>query len=151
MKHSLFHSIAMVIVASMLAVAGAIAQDRQSLGYTVVFSDQQGVTHFREETLPWQTSQTPDRRLPASLTPYLDAQKVGFLRLPVGFDADWHPAPSKRFVVLLSGTMELEVGDGQRRTFAAGSIVLVTDVAGRGHRTINIGTEDALAIWVPVP
>ena len=144
-------TVTIILALSVLLFSSAGAQDQQSLRYTVVFSDQQGITHFREESLPWQTSQTPDRKVPASLTPYLDAQKVGFLRLPVGFDAGWHPAPSKRFVVQLSGTAQLEVGDGERRTFTAGSIVLVTDVAGQGHRTANPGTDDVLMVWVPVP
>ena len=130
----------------------AAAQDERQFTYTVVFEDQQGVTHFREEQLRWQTSQTTQLgNMPALLTPYLDAQKIGFVRLHAGYDADWHPAPSKRFVIVLSGTGEIEVGDGERRALAAGGVVLVTDTQGRGHRTSAVGNQDVLIAWVPVP
>jgi hypothetical protein len=61
-----------------------------------------------------------------------------------GFRSDWHPAPSKRFVMVLSGVMEVEVSDGQRRKFAPGSVNLVTDIAGRCHRTNVLGGDDVL-------
>ena len=129
----------------------AVAQSGQSLQYTVVFSDSQGVTHFRDEQLPWQVQTPAYSSSSALMTPYQDAEKIGFFRLPHGFRSDWHPAPSKRFAMLLTGASEIEVGYGQRRTFRPGSVVLVTDTTGRGHRTNVIGSDDTLSVWVPVP
>jgi len=133
-------------------VVTLIAQEQQQLRYAVVYSDNRGVTHFRDDYLPWQQSQG-DRNLPGSLTltPYVEAEKLGFLHLPKGYDADWHPAPGKRFVMVLTGVGEVEVGDGERRTFTPGSILLVTDVSGQGHRTRVMGEHDVLIAWVPVP
>jgi hypothetical protein len=125
------------------------AQNGQTLRYSVVFSDSQDVTHFRDEQLPWQVP--PNYYGGASATPFLDAQKIGFLHLPRGFRSDWHPAPSKRFVMVLSGVVEVEVSDGQRRKFSPGSVNLVTDTGGRGHRTNVLGSDDVLLAWVPVP
>jgi hypothetical protein len=128
------------------------AQQRQMLRYAVVFSDSHDMTHFRDEELPWQVSQaSADPLHPYLLTPYLDAKQIGFLRLPVGSSADWHPAPGKRFVMVLRGLMEVEVGDGERRRFGSGSVALVTDVNGRGHRTSVVGNEEVFIVWVPVP
>jgi hypothetical protein len=98
------------------------AQQPQMLQYAVVFSDSSGLTHFRDEKLPWQTQQSKDPRYPVMVTPFLDAQKIGFLRLPVGSSSDWHPAPGKRFVMVLTGVAEIEVEGGQRRKFEAGSV-----------------------------
>lgn len=126
------------------------AQDQQQLRYAVVYSDSAGVTHFRDEQLSWQKTQGRGN-LPVFATPFLDAQKIGFLRLPRGYRQDWHPAPSKRFVMVLSGVGEIEVGDGERRKFGAGSVVLVTDTQGRGHRTRVLGNREHFAVWVPVP
>jgi hypothetical protein len=130
----------------------AAAQGSQTLRYSVVFSDSQDVTHFRDEQLPWQVQSKPYYRGGSALaTPLLDAQKIGFLHLSHGFRSDWHAAPSKRFVMVLSGVMEVEVSDGQRRKFGPGSVNLVTDTAGRGHRTNVLGSDDVLLAWVPVP
>jgi quercetin dioxygenase-like cupin family protein len=124
------------------------AQDQQKLRYSVLFADQQGVTHFRDEYLVWQESAGNARLL---VTPYLNAEKIGFFRMPPGLSMDWHPAPSKRFVMVLSGIGQVEAGDGERRTFAPGSVLLVTDTQGPGHRTIVVGEQDVVAVWVPIP
>ncbi len=126
----------------------AAPQSTQTLQYSVVFSDTQDVTHFRDEQVPWQAAQSGGSAL---VTPLLDAEKIGFVRLPRGYRSDWHPAPSKRFVMVLTGVGEVEVGDGQRRTFGPGSVLLVTDTTGRGHRTNVLGRDDVFLVWVPVP
>ena len=140
-----------VILLSVDSWHAASAQARQVLRYSVVFSDSSDVTHFRDEEIPWETQQLSYSRQTTLITPFLDAEKIGFLRLPRGFDSDWHPAPGKRFVMVLSGVGEIEVGDGQHRKVAPGSVVLVTDTKGRGHRTKVLGKEDVLIVWVPVP
>ena len=129
----------------------AVAQNQEQLRYTVVFSDSNYVTHFRYEHLAWQAAPGPAGAAGARFTPFLDAEKIGFLRIPRGYRQDWHPAPSKRFVMVLSGVSEIEVGDGERRTFGPGSIVLVTDTKGRGHRSHAVGNQDTFLVWVPVP
>jgi hypothetical protein len=126
------------------------AQNQQQLQYSVVYADSEGITHFRDEYLPWQRTQGRGNA-PISVTPLLDAQKIGFLTLPRGYRQDWHPAPSKRFTMVLAGVAEIEVGDGERRKFGPGSVVLVTDVQGRGHRTRVLGNRENFVVWVPVP
>ena len=114
------------------------------------FSRILSITHFRDEYVPWQKMQGRGN-LPAFATPFLDAQKIGFLRFPRGYRQDWHPAPSKRFVMVLSGVGEIEVGDGARRKFGPGAVLLVTDTQGRGHRTRVLGNRENFLVWVPVP
>ena len=85
------------------------------------------------------------------VTPFLDATKIGFLRLPKGYKAGLHPAPAKQFVMVLTGRMEVESGDGEQKQFLPGSVLLVTDTQGSGHRTSVLGNEDVFLVWVPVP
>lgn len=42
-------------------------------------------------------------------------------------------APRRQFVIVLSGELEVEVSDGEKRRFGSGGICLVEDTAGRGH------------------
>jgi hypothetical protein len=53
--------------------------------------------------------------------------------------------------MVLSGKLEVEAGDGERREFTPGTVLLVTDVDGRGHKTNALGTDDVFLVWVPVP
>ena len=140
-----------VLLLSVISWRAASAQRRQVMKYSVVFSDSSDITHFRDEEIPWETREGSDSRRPYWVTPFLDAEKIGFLHLPRGFDSAWHPAPGKRFVMVLSGVGEIEVGDGEHRKIAQGSVVLMTDINGRGHRTRVLSKEDVLAVWVPVP
>jgi hypothetical protein len=146
-----YSMLAVTLWVSVISCGVVSAQQPQRLRYSVVFSDSGDVTHFRDEELPWQVHQSSDPRHPILVTPFLDAERIGFLRLPVGYSSDWHPAPGKRFVMGLTGVVEVEVGDGQRRRFGPGSVVLVTDVTGRGHKTTVLGDQDVLLVWVPVP
>ena len=107
-----------------------------------------GVTRFVDEGFDWSDLPGIEGAL---LTDLLPATQIGYLRLPVGYSSDWHPAPRKQYVLVLSGTMEVEAGDGERRRFQAGSVLLVTDTEGRGHRTYTVGEQEVLLAWVPVP
>ena len=53
--------------------------------------------------------------------------------------------------MMLEGVMEVEAGDGKRREFRAGTVLLVTNTQGRGHRTNVLGNQDVVLVWVPVP
>jgi hypothetical protein len=126
----------------------------RSIEITTLYSDAAtDTTHFRSDFIPWldnETSADSMAKVP-SRTDLLPASSIGYLRLPAGYRSDWHPAPRKQYVMVLRGTAEVEAGDGERRTFTAGTVVLVTDVQGRGHRTNVIGKEDVFLVWVPIP
>ena len=48
---------------------------------------------------------------------------------------DWHPAPRRQFIFIMSGAMEITTSDGATRAFPAGSIVLADDRGSKGHQT----------------
>ena len=63
---------------------------------------------------------------------------------------DWHVAPQKQYVVLLSGTVEVEVSSGEIRRFNSGDVILAEDTFGKGHRTstLTYGPRKSLFITV---
>lgn len=126
--------------------AGWQGKEQISLRYSVLSPDSRGITHFRDEELPWR----PYPIAGVSVTPMRDAEQIGFMRLPNGHSQDWHNAPGKRFVMMLSGMMEVEAGSGEKRIFGPGSVLLVTDVEGQGHRTRALGDAQVVFGWVPV-
>jgi hypothetical protein len=139
--------LALAIVLVLMQGVAVRAQNQQQLKYSILFPDTEQMTHFRDEYLSWRTGTDPK----TLTTPFQDAERIGFLRLLQGYKSDWHPAPLKQFVMVLTGLMEVEAGDGTRRQFAPGSVLLVTDTQGRGHRTSTVGDLDVLLVWVPVP
>ena len=120
------------------------------LKYVTLFTGPDDKTHFKDNYIPWQPISASAKES-VYVTPFKKATDIGFLRLPPGLKSGWHPAPKKQFVMVLTGIMEVEAGDGQKITFAPGSVLLVTDVTGKGHRTNVISGQEVLVAWVPIP
>jgi hypothetical protein len=53
--------------------------------------------------------------------------------------------------MVLSGSMEVEAGDGETRVFTPGTVLCVTDITGRGHQTRVVGADELLLVWGPIP
>ena len=80
----------------------------------------------------------------------LTAQSAMFTEMPEGLDQDWHPASRRQFVVVLSGTVEVEASDGTKHRWSNGDMFLADDVGSRGHRTRTIGGP-ARVMFVHLP
>ena len=78
----------------------------------------------------------------------VQATGVNFANFRDAYDMDAHTAPRRRFVVLLSGSIELEVSDGSTRVLGPGSVLLAEDTTGRGHKSRAVGPDDRLAVYV---
>jgi uncharacterized cupin superfamily protein len=61
---------------------------------------------------------------------------------------DWHNAPRRQYVIMLSGQMEIQVGDGTVKRFGAGDVLLAEDLTGRGHTTRVAGDAPRLSATV---
>jgi quercetin dioxygenase-like cupin family protein len=126
-------------------------EDQQMLGFTHLYSDANGVSHFRAETLEFTSLSGPN--VPRALSAYAlqGAQGATFLRLAQGAVEDWHAAPRTQFLIIVQGESEVTAGDGQTRRFKPGDVVLMDDTRGKGHRTAAVGPQDHVALAIPVP
>ncbi len=50
-------------------------------------------------------------------------------------DTPWHNPPFRQYIIMLQGSMEIEIGDGSKRIFNEGDILLAEDTSGQGHIT----------------
>ena len=73
---------------------------------------------------------------------------MNFANFRDAYDMDSHTAPRRRFVVLLSGSIELEASDGSTRVLAPGSVLLAEDTTGKGHKSRAVGQDDRLAVYI---
>src|SRR5262245_16397937 len=67
------------------------------------------------------------------------ATAVGFQRVRVGGTTAWHNPTQRWLAFILAGTWEIEASDGSRRQFPVGSVSLVEDTSGKGHRGRAVG------------
>lgn len=70
--------------------------------------------------------------------------------LPGSF-IDWHGVSTPRFLIILSGELEVGLGDGSKHVLRKGDMVLAADVTGRGHTSRTIGTEKVRILTVRLP
>ena len=61
-----------------------------------------------------------------------------------------HVAPNRQIVVLLTGRLEVEVSDGEKRQWGPGGMFMADDTSGKGHRTrVLEGPAKLLFMRVP--
>jgi len=80
----------------------------------------------------------------------LPATQISFRVWPKGEFLDWHPAPRRQFVIILSGQLEIGCGDGTTQVFGPGDARLVEDTTGKGHTTRVLGGEPCLTATIPL-
>ena len=59
-------------------------------------------------------------------------------------------APRRQLIIHLAGEAEVEVSDGEVRRFGPGSVMLVEDVSGKGHRTRRVGDAIRETVFLPL-
>jgi len=83
-------------------------------------------------------------------SPMQTATGIAFRIAPPGYVLDWHCAPRRQYSISLSGTAEIEVGDGTVARVEAGDVVLAEDLTGQGHITRVVGGEPRFYAIVPL-
>ena len=62
-----------------------------------------------------------------------------------GSFSDWHNAPSRRYIINLTGGGQLEVAEG-KVDLPQGTVEYIDDLTGKGHTTTNVGQEPRVSI-----
>jgi hypothetical protein len=128
------------------ALPADTAASIQPLTYVHVYADAAGASHFREEHFDFTRGSDNERSIHV-----LEAKGgATLLRLKAGAFEDWHNAPRAWFLIVLQGASEVTTSDGQKRHFGPGSVVLLDDIAGKGHQTRAVGKIDHIAAVIPI-
>ena len=75
---------------------------------------------------------------------------VRFVELPPGLDQSWHHAPARQIVLVLSGCVEVETSDNQKKRCGAGQAFIADDLTGKGHST-RVIDGPATVMFVELP
>lgn len=116
----------------------------------------------------WRVYSGPDGQshlaeMPLAMKPFVDvegahgestsmqsATGITFRVSPPGYVLDWHCAPRRQYSISLSGTAEIEVGDGTVARLGSGDVVLAEDLTGQGHVTRVVGDQPRFYAIVPL-
>ena len=118
--------------------------------YSRMYTDAAGESHFDDVGLEFAMANFAPPAPPMLVSSFVPATRVGFLRFPVGWNGDLHPAPRRQFFLALAGEFEIMTSDGAVRRFPPGSVLLGEDTTGKGHAARLLGQKEGLAAIVQV-
>jgi uncharacterized cupin superfamily protein len=78
----------------------------------------------------------------------LGSKSISFQETPAFGSLDWHAAPTRQFVITLSGTLLFTIRGGQQFTLHPGDILLAEDTAGTGHSWRLIDNQPWRRVYV---
>ena len=119
--------------------------------YVRLYADAAGESHFEDVEMDLAATSFAPPAPPLHVSPFNPAERYGFMIIPPGWDGDWHPTPRRQVFFYLAGEVEGEASDGERRRFGPGSVTLVEDTTGKGHRSRNAGSSDVVLAVVQLP
>ena len=114
------------------------------MNITRIYTGPDHQSHFEEVEIPLLPVAygRESARVPAGGVIFRETPEAGALA--------FHPAPRRQLVITLSGVGEIECGDGSRRRFGPGDIMLADDTTGQGHITREI-QGPRRGLFIPLP
>jgi hypothetical protein len=108
-----------------------------------VFTGPDGRSHFDDLTV-----ELDDRGPLGMISERWPAKGVQFREVSGEYLVDFHTAPRRQLVVNLTGSVELEVGDGSVRRLGPGTILLAEDTSGEGHISRGVDGEPRTCLFI---
>jgi len=82
------------------------------------------------------------------LSETVEATGIIFRRTGPDYDYDWHNAPRRQYIIMLNGSVDVEIGDGAIRRFSTGDVLLAEDTTGRGHKSKAVNNEPRESVFI---
>lgn len=111
-----------------------------------VYTGSDGQSHFEDVTIEFENHDS----LTGAISTLWPGSGVMFREVDGSYSLDFHNAPRRQLVVNLTGSVEIEVGDGTVRRLGPGEILLAEDVEGQGHISRNVGGEARSCLFIPL-
>jgi hypothetical protein len=108
-----------------------------------VYTGDDGQSHFEDVTVDLQ-----DFGMRGHISPLWPGRGVQFRTVPREYFLDFHTAPRRQLVVNLTGSVEIEIGDGTRRRLGPGEILLAEDTTGQGHISRSVDDEPRTCLFI---
>lgn len=145
-------AITLVWTSSCLATEDSMVTEESApiLSFARLYEDADGVSHYDDGELQLSLENYAPPADPIAVHALKNADTATFVLLPIGAFEDWHPAPRRQYAVIMRGVVEVTAGDGEKRRFGPGTVVLLDDTTGQGHQTRVVGDEESLTLMIAV-
>ena len=110
---------------------------------TRLYTGSDDESHFGDVDIPLKDTRGADRR-----SELKKATGILFRETSGEYNLDWHNAPRRQFIIMLEGQVEIIIGDGTKRQFGPGDILLAEDTTGQGHISRAVNKQPRTSIFV---
>ena len=110
-----------------------------------IYTGSDGESHFEDVEL-----KLADDGHQGRMSKLVAATGVIFREVGGDYALGFHNAPRRQYVVNLTGSVELETGDGTKRVLGPGDVLLAEDTTGRGHQSRAVGGEPRTCLFIPL-
>ena len=114
-----------------------------SLIISRLFATADGESHFEDVVYPLR-----DAGAIGALSERIRATGMILRHTGGDYDSDWHTAPERQAIIILTGGVDIEASDGETRRFMAGELFFAEDTTGRGHRSRAVDGLPRISIFV---
>ncbi len=101
--------------------------------------------HFEDVEIPLKEGGAAGR-----LSELVKTTGVIFRETSGAYNISWHTAPRRQYVIMLEGDVEIEIGDGTKRVFRTGEILLAEDTTGQGHISRAVDGKPRKSLFIPL-
>jgi len=112
---------------------------------TRIYSGDDGESHLEDIEIEMAES-----GLAGLMSEPVAATSVIFREVTGDYNLDFHCAPRRQYVVNLTGSVEIETGNGDKRLLGPGSILLAEDTTGRGHISRAVDGQPRQCLFIPL-
>jgi hypothetical protein len=110
-----------------------------------IYTGDDGRSHFEDVAV-----ELVDRGAMGRISSLWKGKGVMFREVDGDYDLGFHNAPRRQLVVNLSGSVDIEVGDGTVRRLGPGAILLAEDLTGEGHISRAVDGEPRSCLFIPL-
>jgi len=110
-----------------------------------IYTGADGESHFEDVEVPF-----PEQGKFGRISALVPARGVLFREVDGDYDLDFHNAPRRQYVINLTGSVDIQTGDGTTRRLGPGEILLAEDTTGRGHKSKNVRGERRTCLFIPL-
>ncbi len=110
-----------------------------------VYTGDDGRSHFEDGEIELE-----DQGGIGRISSLWQGKGVIFREVDGDYALDFHTAPRRQFVINLTGSVDIEVGDGTVRRLGPGDILLAEDTTGEGHISRAVNGEPRRCLFLPL-
>ena len=119
---------------------------------TRLYADERGISRYEDLGVDLIPGLATPPAEPLHRARFVPADRYYWLGAPTDWKGDAaHPTPRRQILVTVQGECEVTAGDGTKRRFPTGGVVLVEDATGGGHGTKITSAGKALVFAVGLP